>query len=147
VVKFIQLLPLMGRWTKVTWGLQQLVLGIQPFAPFTYHGLVEFLVLVEDELDNLGDQQLGWQHVVNQLIFDILVKPTIHHNLPNTLVDRMMPEHRLMRTHAQEEPKAIQYGHPLGRCRSNPISSGSSGHLVAHSRTGRQPIGHKIHPN
>ena len=49
-------MPLTGRWTEVTWGLRQLVVGIQPFAPFAYRGSVEFLVLVEDELDNLGDQ-------------------------------------------------------------------------------------------
>ena len=65
VVNFIQLLPLTRRWTEVTWGLRQLMVGIQPFAPFTYQGLVEFLVLVEDQLDNLGNHPLERQHAVN----------------------------------------------------------------------------------
>jgi len=33
--------------------------------PFTYRALVEFLVLVENELENVGDQLLEWQHAVN----------------------------------------------------------------------------------
>jgi len=89
VVKLIQIMPSMELWTKVTWGLKQLVMGIQPFPPFTYHGLMEFLVLVEDKPETLGDQPLEWQHTVNQLIFYLLIKPVVHQDLPNTLADRM----------------------------------------------------------
>jgi len=60
-------MPLMERCTEVTWGLGQLVTRIQRFAPFTYWGLVEFLVLVEDELENLGDDPLEQQQASNQL--------------------------------------------------------------------------------
>ena len=88
----------MGRWTKVNWGLWRLVTRIQPFASFTYLGLVEFLVWVEDELENLGDQPLEWQNAANQLIFDLLVEPTLHQNLPNTLADGMPFEQHQMRT-------------------------------------------------
>jgi len=58
VVKFIRIIPIIGRWTEITWGLRQLVTGIWPFAPFTYQGLVEFIVLVADALENLGDDPL-----------------------------------------------------------------------------------------
>jgi len=90
--------------------LGQLVIGIQPFAPSTYRGLVEFLVVVDDALDNLGDQPLEQQHVANQLIFDLLVEPAIQQTLPNTLAEWVQLEHHLMRTYAQEEPQAMQYG-------------------------------------
>jgi len=55
---------------------------------------------MEDELDNLGDQPLEQQHTANQLICDLLVKPKIHQNLPNTLAEQIPLEHHLMRTYA-----------------------------------------------
>ena len=48
VVKFIRIVLIMGHWNEITWGLWQLVTGIRPSAPFTYQGLVEFLVLMGD---------------------------------------------------------------------------------------------------
>ena len=103
-------MPLTGHWTEVTRGLRQLVIRIQPFAPFTYRGLVEFLVQVEDELDHLGDQPLERQHTANQLIFDLLIEP-VHQSLPNTIADQVHKEHHLMRTYAQDEPEAMRYGY------------------------------------
>ena len=50
VVRFIQLMSLIGTWTKVTRGLKHVVLGIHPFAPFTYRGMIELLIQIEDEL-------------------------------------------------------------------------------------------------
>ena len=64
---------------------------------------------MEEELENLGDHQLEWPHVANQLIFYLLVEPAVHQNLPNTLADWMSLEQHLMRTYAHEEPKAVQY--------------------------------------
>ena len=66
-------------------ALRELVVGIQPFTPFTHRGLVEFLILVQDELDNLGDPSLERQQTANQLIFDLFIEPTTHQNLLNTL--------------------------------------------------------------
>jgi len=56
-------------WTlcEITWGLRQLIIGIQPFVPFTYGGLVEFLVLVEDALDTLGNDPIERYNATNQL--------------------------------------------------------------------------------
>ena len=91
----------MGRWTEVTWGRQQLVIRIHPFAPFTYRGLEEFHVLVEDELENLDDDLLERQHAANQLFLDLLVEPIVHQKLPNTLTDWMSLGQHLMKTYGQ----------------------------------------------
>jgi len=61
VVKFIRILPRTGKWAEVTFGLRQLVTGLRGFAPFTYRGLVEFLTVVEDVLESLGDEQVTRQ--------------------------------------------------------------------------------------
>ena len=85
-----------------------MVARIPPFAPFTYWGLVEFLVLVEDELENLGDDPLEPPSAANQLIFDILVEPAEHQNLLNTLEDRMHMEQHQMRVYVLEKLEAVQ---------------------------------------
>ena len=61
--------------------------GIWPFAPLTYQGLVKFLVLLEDALDNLGDDPLKRHNATDQLIYDLLVELAEHKNLLNNLED------------------------------------------------------------
>jgi len=76
-------------------------MGIQPFAPFTYRGLVEFLVLAENALDTLSGDLITRQEAANQLIYDLLVEPTEHQNLPNNLEDRIAIELLQMRAYTQ----------------------------------------------
>jgi len=40
--------------------------------------LVEFLVLVENDLDTLGDDPVAQQEAANQLSYDLLVEPAKH---------------------------------------------------------------------
>ena len=51
-------MPLTGHWAEVTRGLRQVIIGIRPFASFTYRGLVKFLVLAENALDTLDDDPI-----------------------------------------------------------------------------------------
>jgi len=88
VVKCIRLLPRTKRWTEVSLGLRQLATGLRDFALFTYRWLVEFLTMAEDVLDSLGEDQIACQEAAQQLIYDVLVEPTGHLNLPTTLVKR-----------------------------------------------------------
>ena len=55
--------------------------------PFTYRGLVEFLIMAEDVLHSLGEDQDAHQEPAHQLIYDVLVEPTGHVNLPTSLVE------------------------------------------------------------
>jgi len=41
-------------------------------------------------------------------MLDLLVAPTVHQNLPNTLADRMHVEQHQMRTYAHEAPEAVR---------------------------------------
>jgi len=73
VVKYIWLLPWAGRWAKVSYKLRQLVTRQRGYAPFTYRGLVEFLLLAEEVLDDLGEGSVARQEVAHKLIYDVLV--------------------------------------------------------------------------
>ena len=76
LVKCIRLLPRVGRWTEVSYGLRQLVIGQRGYVPFTYRGLVEFLIVAEDVLDTLGEEQDARQEAAHQVIYDVWVEPT-----------------------------------------------------------------------
>ena len=54
VIKFIRKLPMIGRWREVVVTLRQWMLHIEVYTPFSYRGLVEFLSLVEHQVDHLG---------------------------------------------------------------------------------------------
>jgi len=68
------------------------ITGIQPFAPFTYRGLVEFLLVAEDVLDSLGDEPVARQDAAHQLIYNALIEPCQRKNLPRSLDDRVATE-------------------------------------------------------
>jgi len=68
-------------------GLRQLVAGIRPLAPFTYRGLVEFLMVAENVLETLGDDPITRQEAAHQLIYDVLVEPAERQNVPRSLDD------------------------------------------------------------
>ena len=54
VIYCIRLLPRSGKWAEVSLGLRQQVRGLHGFGPFTSRGLVEFLTVVEEVLEELG---------------------------------------------------------------------------------------------
>ena len=68
-------------------GLRQLVAWIRPLAPFTYRGLVEFLMVAENVLETLGDDPITRQEAAHQLIYDVLVEPAERQNVPRSLDD------------------------------------------------------------
>jgi len=106
VVKFIRLLPRAGKWAEVSLGLRQQVSGQRGYAPFTYPGLVEFLIIAEDVLDTLGSGQRTRQEDADQLIYDVLIEPTEHMDLPVTTTTRNALETRQMRAFVYECPEA-----------------------------------------
>jgi len=64
-VKCIRILRQVGRWAKVSYGLRQLVIVQRGYAPFTYRGLVKFLLVAEEVLDNLGEGPMARQEATH----------------------------------------------------------------------------------
>ena len=87
-MKFIRLLPRSGKWAEVSRGLRQQVSGVLCCTPFTYRGLVEFLMVAEDVLETLGNDQRTREEDADQLIYDVLIEPTEHMDLPVTTTER-----------------------------------------------------------
>jgi len=53
VINCIRLLPRSGKSAEVSSGLRQQVRGLRGYGPFTYRGLVEFFIIVEEVLEEL----------------------------------------------------------------------------------------------
>ena len=66
--------------------LRHLVSGLPGYCPFSYRGLVEFLVVVEDLLEELGRDARARRDSVRQVVRDMLLKPAEHAALPTTFV-------------------------------------------------------------
>ena len=92
----VRILPLTRRWTKLTYALRQVAFGHRSYPPFTYRGLVEFLVMAEEALDSLGDDPSARQLAAHQLVYDGLMEPTEHIVMPDSLGGRIRFEHRQM---------------------------------------------------
>jgi hypothetical protein len=92
----------------VSFGLRELVSGLRGYTPFTYRGLVQFLIDVEGVIDHLGEESMSRQEAAHQLIYDVLVEPAEHVVMPNELMERNMYEVRQMRDLTREQPLAEQ---------------------------------------
>jgi len=91
--KCVRILPLTRRWTELTYALKQVAFGHRGYPPFTYWGLVEFLVVVEEELDSLGDDPSARQQAAHQLIYDSLMERAEHIVMPDSLEGHIRFEH------------------------------------------------------
>jgi len=92
----VRLLPLVGRWTELTYALREVAFGHRGYPPFTYRGLVEFLVVAEEALDSLGADPTARRQVARQLVYDGLMEPAEHIVMLDTLGGRIRFEHRQM---------------------------------------------------
>ena len=62
-------------------------------------------MVAEDVLETLGSDQRTRQEDADQLIYDVLIEPTEHMDLPVTTTERNAHEIRQMRLFSQECPK------------------------------------------
>ena len=62
--------------------------NIRGYGPFTYRGLVEFLAVAEEVLEELGSDPRTRQASAGQLIQNVLLEPDGQLEMPNTLVER-----------------------------------------------------------
>ena len=85
-----------GDWTELTFALREVAFGHRGYPPFTYRGLVDFLVVAEEALDSLGADPTARRQAARQLVHDGLMEPAERIVMPNTLGGRIRFEHRLM---------------------------------------------------
>jgi len=86
--------------------LRHLVSGLYGYCPFSYRGLVEFLVIVGDVLEELGRDARVRQDSMHQVVRDMLIEPAEHAILPTTLLEINEYEQQLMRSYEQVWPEA-----------------------------------------
>jgi len=60
---------------EISVGLWEQVANIRVYGPFTYRGLVEFLTVGEEVLEELGSDPRTRQASAHQLIHDLLLEP------------------------------------------------------------------------
>ena len=77
--------------------------------PFTFRGLVDFLILAEEWVDSLGDAPLERSDAVIQLVNMTLIAPTAVQQLPIRIVERNQMEHHQMWLLFTENPQAKRY--------------------------------------
>ena len=70
---------------RVDFALRQVTFGHRGYPPFTYRGLVEFLVVAKEALDSLGDNPSARQQATHQLVYDGMMEPTEHIVMPKSL--------------------------------------------------------------
>jgi len=70
---------------------------MESYAPFTYRGVVEFLLLAEHQVDYLGNTPFQRGIATSQLVHNTLIQPAENQHLPTTLSERDKVEHHQMR--------------------------------------------------
>jgi len=85
---FIRNMPLDGRWKEVTITLRHLTLCKEECAPYSYRGLVEFLLRAERYVDHLGITSRQRNAAIVQLVQTELIEPAVSQHLPTTMAKR-----------------------------------------------------------
>ena len=101
---FIRKMPLDGKWKEVTITLRHLTLCREECAPYSYRGLVEFLLRAERYVDHLGLTSRQRNAAAVQLVQTELIQPAVSQRLPTTVAERNQVEFRQMRRLFAEVP-------------------------------------------
>jgi len=101
----IRFLPRRGKSAEVSAELRHIVVGLTGYCPFSYRGLVEFLVVIEDVLEELGRDPRVRRYSVHQVVQEMLIEPAENAHLPTTLLERNEYEQQLMRSYEQVWPE------------------------------------------
>jgi len=102
-------MPCTGRWAKVTSILRLFHVHRGAYTPFTFRGLVDFLIFAEGRVDSLGNTPLGRSDTAMQLINTALIAPTATQQLPITIAEKNQIEHHQMRLLSAKNPQARRY--------------------------------------
>ena len=82
---------------------------IGSYTPFPYRGLVDFLILAEEQVDFLGDTSWERSSAASQLVNTILIAPAEEQQLLLTMVERNQIGHHQMKLLFAENPQAERY--------------------------------------
>jgi len=74
------------------------------YTSFTFIGLVDFLILAEEQVDSLRDTPLEGSNAAVQLVNTALTTPAAVRHLPTTIFERNQIEHHQMRLLFTENP-------------------------------------------
>jgi len=85
--------------------LRHIVVGLPGYCSFPYRGLVEFLVVIEDVLEELARDPRVRRDSIHQVVQEMLIEPAENAHLPTTLLERNEYEQQLMRSYEQVWPK------------------------------------------
>jgi len=102
-------MPYTGRWAEVTSILRLFHVHMGAYAPFTFRGVAEFLILAEDRVDSLGNTPLERSDAAMQLINTALIASAVTQQLAITIAERNQIEHRQMGLLFAEKPQARRY--------------------------------------
>jgi len=108
-IKFIREMSVIGRWSEVTSILRQITVPMGTYTPFTFRGLVDFLLMAEAHVDSLGNTPLQRRNAVNRLVNTALIAPAAALHLLATIVERNQIEHHQMRILFAENPLVERY--------------------------------------
>jgi len=98
-----------GRWSEVTSILLQITIPMGTYTPFTFRGLIDFLLMAEEHVDSLGNTPLERRNAANRLVNTALIGPAAALHLPTTIVERNQIEYHQMRILFTENPLAEWY--------------------------------------
>ena len=99
-------MPVTGRWSEVTSSLCQFTVHMGAYTPFIFRGLIDFIILAEEQVDLLGDIPLERSNAASQLVNMALIAPVVGQHLPITIVERNQVEHHQIRLLFTENPQA-----------------------------------------
>ena len=81
-------MPRTGKWSEVTSILRLFHVRRGAYTPFTFRGLVDFLILAEGRVDSLGDTPLGRSDAAIELVNTALIAPAAAQQLSSTITER-----------------------------------------------------------
>ena len=81
-------MPSTRQWGEVTSVLPQFHVHMGAYTPFTFKGLIDFLILADDQVDSLGYTPLERRNAVVQLVNTALIAPAVAQNLLATRAKR-----------------------------------------------------------
>jgi len=73
--KYLRTMPCTGRWAEVTSILRLFHVQRGAYTPFTFRGLVDFLIFTEGQVDSLGSTPMRRSDAAMQLINTALIAP------------------------------------------------------------------------
>ena len=95
-VQVHQIMPCTRRWAEVTSILRRFHVHRGAYTPFTFRGLVDFLIIAEGRVDSLGNTPLGRSDAAMQLINTALIALAATQHLLITIAERHQIKHRQM---------------------------------------------------